>query len=74
MNINGYETITTFWSDFTVAEKFGETAIRDTYKRAFSEWKANYMYLTELVLVLNWKIWDYYQSENKEFSVLYNEL
>ena len=39
MNINGYETITSFWSDFTIADRFGVNAIKDTYKRAFNEWK-----------------------------------
>ena len=42
---------TTFWDDFSIAERFGENAILDTYKRAMKEWKSNYKYLTELVIV-----------------------
>ena len=73
MNINGYETMTTFWNDFSIADKFGVTAIKDTYNRAFNEWKNNYEYLTELVMVLNWKIWEHYES-NKSYGELYNKL
>lgn len=73
MNINGYETITTFWSDFSIADKFGVEAIKDTYKRAFIEWKDDYKYLTELVMVLNWKIWQHYGNDDR-IARVYNEL
>ena len=53
---NGYELQTTFWNDFSIADRFGLSAIQDTFNRAFKEWKENYKYLTELVLVLNHKI------------------
>lgn len=52
-----YEFKTTFWDDFSVAEKFGGKAVEETFDRAFAEWKTDYIYLTELVLVLNWKMW-----------------
>lgn len=73
MNINGYETITSFWSDFTMADRFGVSAIKDTYKRAFNEWKDNYKYLTELVMVLNWKIWQFHEKNN-QYAEVYNKL
>jgi hypothetical protein len=73
MNVNGYETKTTFWSDFTIADAFGIDAIKDTFNRAFKEWKSNYIYLTELVMVLNWKIWQWYEK-NETISRVYNEL
>ena len=73
MNINGYETITSFWSDFTIADRFGVSAIKDTYKRAFNEWKDNYKYLTELVMVLNWKIWQFHEKNN-QYAEVYNKL
>ena len=73
MNINGYETMTTFWNDFSIADRFGVTAIKDTYNRAFNEWKNNYEYLTELVMVLNWKIWQHYEK-NDRLAVIYNDL
>ena len=68
-----YEFKTTFWSDFTIADAFGTEAIKDTFNRAFKYWKNNYEYLTELVLVLNWKIWQHYEK-NETYAKLYNEL
>ena len=35
MSENGYTVQTTFWEDFTIADLFGLSAIRDTYNRAF---------------------------------------
>lgn len=69
-----YEFKTTFWNDFTIADKFGARAIKDTYKRAFEEWKNDYEYLTELVLVLNWKLWEHYENGNIEVAKIYNGL
>lgn len=68
-----YETKTTFWEDFTIADCFGVSAIRDTFNRAFDEWKSNYVYLTELVMVLNHKIWQHYQT-NEKVAKLYDTL
>lgn len=71
---NGYGLTTTFWEDFSIADCFGEAAIRDTYKRAFNEWKSNHIYLTELVIVLNHKLWQYYRLGNDKYTRLYNDL
>ena len=57
--LNGYVPFTTFWQDFSIADRFGMDAVRDTFHRAFSEWKEDYKYLTELVLVLNHKAWQH---------------
>jgi hypothetical protein len=70
---NGYELQSTFHMDFSIADKFGEKAVKDTYKRAFNEWKDNYVYLTELVIVLNWKILEYYKT-NPALAKVYNDL
>ena len=69
----GYKVQTTFWEDFTIADFFGVKAIQDTFDRAFGEWKKDYKYLTELILVLNHKIWQHYQS-NPDVAALYNSL
>lgn len=71
---NDYEFKTTFWSDFSIADKFGIEGIKDTFKRAFEEWKNNYIYLTELVLVLNWKLWEHYENGNDSIARVYNDL
>lgn len=73
MNNNNYDFKTTFWSDFSIADRYGIPAIKDTYNRAFQEWKDNYIYLTELVLVLNWKIWQWYETR-ESYAEVYNEL
>lgn len=73
MKENGYEVQTTFWEDFSIAELCGLSAIQDTFNRAFNEWKDDYEFLTELVLVLNHKIWQCYEK-GSEFAELYNTL
>lgn len=65
---SGYKPLTSFWQDFSIADaayKWGESptsAIRKTYRTAFEEWRGNYKYLTELVMVLNHKIWYHYEA------------
>ena len=70
----GYTPFTTFWTDFSIADRFGVRGVKDTFRRAFNEWKGNYRYLTELVLVLNTKCCDHYNRGNERFSELYSEL
>lgn len=72
--LTGYKPITTFYQDFSIADKFGASAIKDTYKRAFSEWKSNYKYVTELVMALNWKCWEHYDKKAFDISKLYSNL
>ncbi len=71
--LTGYKPITTFWGDFSKAEHFGVEAVKDTFRCAFAEWKDNYKYLTELVMVLNHKIWQWYER-NEELGRIYNRL
>lgn len=70
----GYEFKTTFWSDFSIADAFGLSAVQDTFDRAFKEWKHDHIYLTELVMVLNWKIREHYKKKHDELAKLYNKL
>lgn len=74
----GYTTQTTFWEDFTIADHFGISAVRDTFKRAFEAWKSDYIYLTELVMVLNHKIWYWHGQHGRrdmmQFVDTYQEL
>ena len=75
--MTGYKPQTTFWDDFMIAEKFGVNAVRDTYNRAMRAWSKNYIYLTELVMVLNWNIWYWDGAGTKKaeaLTELYNEL
>ncbi len=72
--LTGYKPMTTFWEDFSIADCFGTGAVRDTFRRVFKEWKYDYKYLTELVMVLNHKIWQFYEQDKKELAVLYDAL
>lgn len=72
--LNGYEVQTTFYSDFTIADAYGVDAVKDTYDRAFKEWKNNVVYLTELVIVLNHKIWEHYHKNNSGLIATYDTL
>ena len=70
---NGYTMVTTFFEDFSIADEFGEEAIKDTWKNAFKAWKHNHVYLTELAIVMsNESCW--WWDKNKEISILYAEL
>lgn len=71
--MTGYKPKTTFYMDFSIADAFGYNAIKDTYKRALKSWSHDYEYLTELVMVLNWKIWEHYGTNDK-YAELYNDL
>lgn len=74
MTVNGYECKTTFWDDFTIAEHFGVGGILDTYERAFEAWKEDTEYITEFVMILNWKCWDWYERGKSAVSKLYSDL
>ena len=69
---NGYKFKTTFWNDFTIADKFGTDAVQDTFNRAFAEWRSNVIYLTEFVIVLNWKIY-YFDGGSKQMKAKADE-
>lgn len=64
---------TTFFDDFTIADKFWNKAIEDTFIRAFAEWNKDYRYLTELVIALNRKLWEWHEKD-EERAELYESL
>lgn len=74
LDMFGYEMISTFGSDFDIADSFGAAAVKDTFARAFAEWRTEYKYLTELVMVLNWKSAQHYQAGNIAMAKLYADL
>lgn len=70
----GYTPITTFYTDFSIADKFGVSAIKDTYRRGIETAKfLGYKELTEFVMALNWKIYEHY-PQNQLFAELYDTL
>lgn len=71
--MTGYKPLTGIYRDFSIADRFGVSAIKDTYKRAFDEFKSDYKLLTELVMALDWKIWEHYET-NEKLAKVYNDL
>lgn len=73
--MTGYEPRTTYWNDFETAEVFGgEKEIRALYKRAMKNWSDNVEYVTEICMVLNWRLHLWYQRGNMKLAQLYEEL
>lgn len=70
---NGYIMTTTFPMDFSIADRFGPAAIEDTFNRSFESYKNNAVYLAELVLTLNMKIWQHYK-DNEYIERVYDHL
>lgn len=69
----GYDTISTFFDDFSKAEEKGFSAIMDKYRHLFNEWKHDYKMFTELVMVLNHKVW-LNSKENEPLALFYDKL
>ena len=57
--MTGYKPKTTFYMDFSIADKFGKDAIIDTFNRAFKSWEHNVEYITELEMVMGWKSFEH---------------
>lgn len=70
--LTGYKPISTFYTDFSIADKFGIKAIKDTYNRCVKYWSDDYKYLTELVMVMSWKSFEH--QNNSKLCMLYSEL
>lgn len=63
---------TTFKEDFKIAEAFGQSAIKETYKRA-KTLLDDVVYLTELSLTMNNRLWALAQV-NEPMARLYEDL
>lgn len=70
---SGYKPFTTYYTDFGIAEWYGESAIKDTYKRAIKYWGEDIKWVTEIYMVLNFKIWEHY-GRNDKLARLYDSL
>ena len=70
---NGIPYKTTFHMDFDIAEHFGMKGVKDTFKRAFKEWKKDIEFVTELGIVMNERCWFWYQHGQEKLSKYYAE-
>lgn len=68
-----FDVQTTFWEDFDDADQIGVKAVKDLYRDAFEYAKTNYKFLTELSLVLNYRLWMHYDEGNQKLAKVYDE-
>lgn len=69
----GVESCTTFWMDFAIADRFGLSAVRNTFECS-RHWQSDYKMWTELCIVLNTRCCRHYDNGNIELSQLYAKL
>ena len=63
---------TLYWADFSVAEKFGVKALKDTWAKVGDIKELDPAVLTELIVVLNHKLWqchDLGQMETEKYKL-----
>lgn len=71
-NMSGYERKYTFYSDFSIAE-FCEVwmrdrgAIVDTFNRVIESWGSSIEAMSEIVMVLNHKIWAFHDGVDSSY-------
>ena len=69
-DMNGYERKYTFYSDFSIAEycevfKRDTNAVKATYNRVIKSWGSSIKAMTEVVMVLNHKMFSFYKVDSK---------
>ena len=68
-----YKFESTFWEEFSIAENYGPDGVREHYDLVFSQWKDNIKFLTELVLVLNLKLFIWFKVDD-DLGKMYEDL
>ena len=68
-----YKFESTFWEEFSIAENYGRDAVKEHYDLVFSQWKDNIKFLTELVLVLNLKLFIWFKVDD-DLGKMYEDL
>lgn len=74
--MTGWKPQYTFYSDFAIAE-FCETYMRDrgavvkTFRQVIKSWGSDYKALTEIIMVLNHKIWAFYGKDDAGVDARY---
>lgn len=74
VSMAGYNRLTTFYSDLSVAEWYDKKSVKETYKNVCKNWIDDYRYFTEFVVCLNYKAWEHADRGNTELSEFYSEL
>ena len=71
--ITGYEPRTVWYEYFSIADHQGEPAVRNLYSDITSRWSDNVDLMTELAMILNWKVAEH-DGKNARLVELYKEL
>lgn len=69
-----YKMQYTWFQDFKIATAFGEKAVRDTYRRAYKEWKNDVVAMMELTFALNIFCWELFYANREPLSKVYSDL
>lgn len=72
--VSDYRRKTTFFSDLSIAEFYGTKEVIDTYRRVMKEWLKNIEYITEFVICLNYKSWEWHYKKRKDMMEFYASL
>lgn len=73
LNDVGKKRKTTLFADLSIAECYGVSGVKDTYKNVMRSWGNNLEFMCEWVIALNQKIWQHYNN-NRELAKVYDEL
>lgn len=79
--ITGYESVSggLIWGAWETLDSNPNSTIEDSWN-VYREMKNKYCNLesykewTEVVMVLNWKVWEHYENGFEELSLIYNDL
>ena len=71
-DMSGYQRKYTFYADFGIAEycevyKADKNAVKDTFKRVKESWGKSIEAMTEVVMVLNHKMWSFYDNVDSSY-------
>lgn len=70
----GYKPISTYYTDFGIAEWYGKQSVRETFGRAIENWGTDIKWMTEIVMALNWKQFEWHYRGNDDWVKFYYEL
>lgn len=73
-DIGTYRRKTTFYSDLSIAELYGAKSVIDTFRNVMKHWLNDITYITEFVLCLNHKSWEWHSNGDEAMTAMYIDL
>lgn len=71
--IMGYKMKTPFYELFSIYDQANVDSVKGGYSILFNFYKDDYEILTELAMIINWKIWEHH-GKNAELERIYDIL